>query len=198
MKDFIYEKEDSLSKELCETVINYFENNSKLQNEGRLGSKSGETYINAKIKKTIDITIDNKNLTKESEFFPIMKILESEIENCLKQYSTVISSKNIDLSDKKICYKNIIIHKYISNEGVFEYHNDFSVDIDYNKYRLLNFLWYLNNVDIGGETEFFNNYSIKPKQGKLVIFPSEWFFFHKGNTPISNNKYVISGWIYTK
>jgi len=57
-------------------------------------------------------------------------------------------------------------------------------------------LWYLNDVECGGETEFFGNYTIKPEAGKLVFFPSEWFFPHSGKKPVSNNKYVIAGWLY--
>jgi hypothetical protein len=57
-------------------------------------------------------------------------------------------------------------------------------------------MWYLNDVNEGGETLFFEKYSIKPQKGKIVIFPAEWFFQHKGKIPISNDKYIITGWIY--
>ena len=65
------------------------------------------------------------------------------------------------------------------------------------KYRLINFIWYLNDVEEGGETEFFGNYRIKPTQGKIVFFPSEWFYPHQGKTPLSNNKYILTGWLHT-
>jgi hypothetical protein len=60
--------------------------------------------------------------------------------------------------------------------------------------RLLTFIWYLNDVTDGGETEFING-KIKPKTGKLLIFPSSWNYYHKGNMPLSNDKYIITGWI---
>ena len=82
----------------------------------------------------------------------------------------------------------------ILNIGKFTYHNDLSIDTY--GYRLVNYLWYLNDVEEGGETEFFGNYKIKPEKGKLVFFPSEWFFPHTGKIPISNDKYVIAGWMY--
>jgi hypothetical protein len=52
-------------------------------------------------------------------------------------------------------------------------------------------------VNEGGETEFFNGrIKIKPEKGKLLLFPSTWTFMHKGNTPISSNKYIVTGWLY--
>ena len=54
-------------------------------------------------------------------------------------------------------------------------------------------MWYLNDVEIGGETDFIN-FKIKPTTGKLVIFPSTWTYPHCANIPISNDKYIITGW----
>ena len=63
--------------------------------------------------------------------------------------------------------------------------------------RIITFLWYLNTVEEGGETEFFNGrISIKPEKGKLLLFPSTWTYIHRGNMPISNDKYILTGWIY--
>jgi hypothetical protein len=57
-------------------------------------------------------------------------------------------------------------------------------------------MWYLNDVHEGGETEFFGSYLIKAEIGKMIIFPSDWMFPHCGKTPISNDKYVLTGWLY--
>ena len=60
--------------------------------------------------------------------------------------------------------------------------------------RFLSFLWYLNDVDEGGST-IFNNLKIKPKKGRLVIFPPMWMFPHMGEEPVSNTKYVMSSYL---
>jgi len=62
--------------------------------------------------------------------------------------------------------------------------------------RMLTFLWYINDVEEGGETQFWKNVKIKPTVGKLVLFPASWTYPHKANIPISHDKYVITGWIY--
>jgi hypothetical protein len=61
--------------------------------------------------------------------------------------------------------------------------------------RFISFFWYLNDVAEGGETEFVD-LTIKPEAGKLVIFPPLWMFPHKGNPPISNEKYLLSTYLH--
>ena len=60
--------------------------------------------------------------------------------------------------------------------------------------RFLSFLWYLNDVDEGGET-IFNNKVVTPQKGRLVIFPPMWIFPHMGVEPISNTKYIMSSYL---
>ena len=48
---------------------------------------------------------------------------------------------------------------------------------------------YFNDVPVGGETEFKNGISIKPTEGKIVIFPASWTNIHRSKKTISNAKY---------
>ncbi len=59
--------------------------------------------------------------------------------------------------------------------------------------RYLVFLWYLNDVPLGGETRFVDlGVSVAPKTGRLLMFPPYWMFQHAGAPPRSNDKYIIS------
>lgn len=61
--------------------------------------------------------------------------------------------------------------------------------------RLLTWMLYLNDVEEGGETEFlYQSLRIKPKQGTLLIWPAGFTHTHRGNPPLSNPKYVVTGW----
>ncbi len=71
------------------------------------------------------------------------------------------------------------------------YHNDFSVDSKNNSYRAITYLWYLNDVEEGGETAFFGDYKIKPKMGKLIFFPASWCYPHTGKMPLSSGYMLI-------
>lgn len=47
-----------------------------------------------------------------------------------------------------------------------------------------------------GETEFlYYPRRIKPKQGTLIVFPGAFTHAHRGNPPLSGDKYIITGWI---
>ncbi len=88
--------------------------------------------------------------------------------------------------------------KRYRNDGkdVFEDHVDVS---DYaSARRFLACLFYLNTVDVGGETEFLfptqENKVVSAIQGSVVVFPPNWQFPHRGNKPVSSNKYILSSY----
>lgn len=61
--------------------------------------------------------------------------------------------------------------------------------------RLLFWLLYLNDVEEGGETEFlYQKVRFKPKARTMIIAPSSFTHTHRGNPPLSNTKYVATGW----
>ena len=61
------------------------------------------------------------------------------------------------------------------------------------------FLYYPNmeqyDIDEGGETTF-ESVTIKPEQGKLLVFPPLWMFPHRGEPPVSNTKYILSTYLH--
>ena len=60
--------------------------------------------------------------------------------------------------------------------------------------RILVWMIYLNTVDEGGETEFlYQSERTKPEEGKIVLAPADFMHTHRGNPPISNDKYIITG-----
>lgn len=62
--------------------------------------------------------------------------------------------------------------------------------------RVLAYILYLNDVEEGGETEFlYTPMRVKPKTGRLVIFPAGFTHTHRGNPPISGDKYIVTGWV---
>ncbi|WP_226665366.1 2OG-Fe(II) oxygenase family protein [Microbulbifer aggregans] len=63
-------------------------------------------------------------------------------------------------------------------------------------HRVLFWLLYLNDVEEGGETEFFYQGSkIKPRQGRLLLSPCSFTHTHRGNVPVSNDKYILTSWV---
>lgn len=63
-------------------------------------------------------------------------------------------------------------------------------------HRVLFWLCYLNDVEEGGETEFaYQDVRIQPRAGRLIIAPAGFTHTHRGNVPLSQDKYILASWI---
>lgn len=191
MDNLIYVKE-SLPPEICNKIITFFENEEN-KNIGRmLGG------IDLNYKNTIDFLIP----LRETIWDEMNVVLQNELQKHLTNY--IIEIKNIfhhnilKTNEKDFLFEGCYnIQKYKKNEGFYNYHNDFYIDVTNNNYRKVTYIWYLNDVFEGGETELLNNILIKPKCGNLLLFPACWTFPHRGMMPVSNDKYIITGWLYS-
>ena len=207
MKDLIYIKENSLPTNFCEHVIEKFEESTEVM-EGISGGG-----VNYNIKKSTDLMIldlivgDNR----DEDWSYIYDFLREDLLHNLVNYSRQhpylpVSSKfSSELSlirSASACYgatSNGLWHmqmqRYVDDEGYYAWH--------YENHggsmakREMAFMWYLNDVSEGGETEFrANGLKIKPKAGAIAIFPAFWTHLHRGNPPSKGQKkYIITGWI---
>lgn len=204
---YIYINEKSLSKDLCDEIITKFEEQE--ENKG-----PGHTFggVIPKIKDTTDYDIEINN----PKWSRIRETLIAELINNIKIYASNLESpmyhsqpediRDVNHIPKKynfkeleingLIFETIMVQKYKSNKGRYVYHNDFSSEVDKKRYRVLTYIYYLNDVEEGGETQFWDNYKIKPQKGKLVLFPASWTYPHSGLMPLSHDKYIITGWIY--
>jgi len=100
-------------------------------------------------------------------------------------------------------YEAIRIKRYLNNNyDRFDPHVD--VMNQETSRRFLAFFIYLNDVDEGGETEFISinkpgtyiPLKIEPRQGRLLMFPPLWMYYHAGLKPVSNNKYLIHSYCH--
>lgn len=198
MDKFIYINSNSMSSQLSKDIIELFEGIKDLHKKGTtLGG------INDKIKKTSDYNI---SLNPDQKWVKIQNFLTKELNKNISKYlnglnNIVNPANNYDvnfkiLHAKFLQYDDFMIQKYDKLDGKYVYHHDMYVDFNKNRYRVFTYLWYLNTVAEGGETVFWDSYKIKPETGKLVLFPACWAFPHTGKMPISDNKYIITGWVY--
>jgi len=94
---------------------------------------------------------------------------------------------------EKSAWEEIRIKRYRTGIGNFLDHVDVGDSISAR--RFLVFFVYLNDVAEGGGTEFPDlDLTISPECGKLLVFPSIWTFLHRGNIPISNDKYILGSY----
>ena len=90
------------------------------------------------------------------------------------------------------------IQKTLPGEGYHMWHCE-NMNISPFINRVLAWTIYLNDVEEGGETEFLHQHKrVKPQQGTLCIFPAYYTHTHRGNPPLSNPKYIATGWVQYK
>jgi len=96
---------------------------------------------------------------------------------------------------EKFFYTNLKIQKTLPTEGYHIWHVEYGADYECRK-RALVFAIYLNDVEEGGETEFLHfSKRVKPKQGRIVIWPASFPYVHRGNPPLSGEKYLVTSWL---
>lgn len=133
-----------------------------------------------------------------------------------KDYAFLLNFSNRDLSTKtnsvlKSCVRHYI-HKYqslkhtglVSTDIKFQktppgggyhlWHHE-NADLAHSPRELV-WMIYLNDMPDGeAETEFlYQRRRIKPTAGTVVIWPSGYTHSHKGNTVLTEDKYIITGW----
>lgn len=189
-KDFIGIYENVLSDEYTNEIINIFDQNKyKFQPRVRLDRN------NNLIASDRAISSDQINIASHIDFFN--NILDKKI---LPRYFSKYPSflQTISESSEGITIIPFQIQETSPGEGYHKFHSEWGGVNDI-AYRILTYTAYLNDINEGGETEFLYQHSrLKPKKGTIVIFPSFCTHFHRGNPPLKNNKYIVTGWITLK
>jgi len=89
------------------------------------------------------------------------------------------------------------VQKYYRNFGFYRPHVDsFPILNSSMNNRVLACVIYLNDVEYGGETNFpLHGVKIKPKVGRIALFPAVWTHPHESCVPITDDKWIISTFI---
>ena len=167
---------NSISNEWCNKVIEYFETNNL---NTSLRPKTSNT--GAVIRDT-SIELDDANLIKE---------FTNSFQNCLNLYTYEYPhmTQPISLRDYKI-------QKTLPTQGFHPYHVEYGWTSESMMYRIGVYTVYLNDVTEGGETEFLYQLKrIPPQKGTICVFPAAYTHVHRGNTPFSGEKYIMTGWL---
>jgi hypothetical protein len=92
-------------------------------------------------------------------------------------------------------FTNLKIQKTLPTEGYHVWHIEHNKGFE-NEPRAFVFSIYLNDVEEGGETEFLHfSKRVKPKTGRIVIWPAGFPYVHRGNSPLSGEKYILTSWM---
>jgi len=188
IENFIGRFDNAFDDNFCQTAINYYESMTSA-GFGFSEQNYGNTF---KIKKdSKSVGLSNMPTINARCHELSSTVLETIWTACYKMY--VEEYAIIPMSETHSIYE-MKIQKTLVGGGYHEWHYE-SSGREHSR-RLLNYQIYLNDVKEGGETEFlYYSRREKPKAGTLLIYPCSFTHTHRGNPPLSNEKYILNGWI---
>lgn len=114
-----------------------------------------------------------------------------ELKSFIQSYMQTYKMDGLDLIARHLPQ----IQHYAPGQGFYSWHVDgYGLDACD---RALVYITYLNDVTEGGGTEFYHQeYTVKPIKGKTVIFPAGLTHLHRGEVSQTQDKYIITGWLW--
>jgi hypothetical protein len=220
MNDFIEVYDDVLPQEFCQQLIQLFEQ-SPHTTAGRTGggvdtSKkiSTDLYLNQHPEYHVALSEICRFTTEYvTRYFakyhfaligPVSMSMPHPTEN---RFVTITSDNYAEFGAPRVdqLVRNLYrlgpiqAQKYQQGIGNYGYwHSEVYPQLPHSEalHRTLLFMFYLNDVSEGGQTEFYyQNKAIQPKAGRMVIAPAHFTHTHRGCVPESGDKYILTSWV---
>lgn len=185
---FLYRKNNILRPEVCRQLIQTFENSD----EKRPGVLYGPNGVDANGgKQSLDITF-NPSYLQHQEWGPLLGEVVEVVEQGKNEYIRLFENAFTNLDPFQLdTYFNI--QKYSPNQAFTQYHCE-RAGLKHSN-RILVWMIYLNTVTDFGQTEFYYQHHFEQaEEGKLVIWPTDWTYLHRGIPSPSQDKYILTGW----
>ena len=190
VKDTIGVYPGALSEELCDRLIEAFHEYKGHHYQGVTASGLDKRY-------------------KDTTDFDLMKV--PELEDLVSQVVEAANEK-VDLYVRRFrTTDEFNTHEYLFGNGTYYpvwqlqryeqgvgHFKSFHTEGEYSEFynRLFAVMFYLNDVEEGGETEFLHqSLMIKPTKGTFLVWPAPWPYVHRGHVPLSNYKYILTTWL---
>jgi len=218
--DFIELYPNTLSADFCHEFIKLFEQ-SKHKYQGRTGAG-----VDTSKKVSQDICLNQhaefqqalETITKacaeqvtayvQKYFFSLISGISLTVQHPVSKQPVLLTADNFEEIGKpnamnlmRYLFRLAPINAQKYDQGIGNYgywHSEIFPQAGENNalHRIFLFIIYLNDVEEGGETDFYYQHkSVKPKAGSMVIAPCGFTHTHRGNIPISNDKYILTSWV---
>lgn len=177
-----------MTPEECQVLIDHYEklagldlSYSRLQIGDAPGHKKSDRAVFVLEQQSLRFTPDTSFITYFMDRF----------WNCYNQY---VEHYSVLSEASKHQVRMMKLQKTLPGQGYHVWH--FESDSLERAGRVLSWGLYLNTIEQGGETEFlYQGVRIPATQGTLVIWPAGFTHTHRGNPPLSGEKYLLTGWV---
>ena len=190
----IYTCSEKFPSELCELTIKTFEDRNRINPSKTYGnpqmrplSRQDEQIYLDDIHE--DVYVNSLDVYNELGDLELLHSVNNCLDVAVGEYLQIFES----LQD--VCLRSVRqkVQKTSKGGGYHLWHHE-QMNVE-TSHRVLAWTIYLNDVEEGGETEFlYQSQRIKPVQGKICIFPAHFNYAHRGNPPLTGDKYIITGW----
>ena len=189
--NFIGVYDNYITKEECNKAIKLFETQNKFHH-----TLNRIDFENASILQKKDKQFFAKGDNLEiwwTELKPMILNFEIAWKHYVKNTGAQDAYDNIQFH-----FSSLKLQKTLPTEGYHVWHIEHNKGFEMEA-RAFVYTIYLNDVKEGGETEFLHfSKRVKPKTGRIVIWPAAFPYLHRGNPPLSNKKYILTSWMTLK
>ena len=185
--DYIKVYENALPDDLCDGLIAQFEQSPDVTEEIEKTPDEKALVIRSHME---------LNLAKVEGFAQeVQPVLMKITELAVGKYQSELPVRTFPAEIGAEVFR---VKKYrggLDSKDYFAYHVDVNSHSSARRYLAL--CWYLNDVEEGGETFFPHpNVRIKPKKGRLAMYPSLWNYPHSEEHPVSGDKFVLLTYLH--
>tara|TARA_R110002012_G_scaffold409_6_gene1577 strand:+ start:3721 stop:4314 length:594 start_codon:yes stop_codon:yes gene_type:complete len=188
INNFIGVYDNYITPEECDKAIKLFEDQNKFNKTfNRLSSE--KTNILNKQDQQFFANQENINV-----WWQELKSMMVNYEIAFRHYVSNTGAQTA-YDNNSFHFTNVKIQKTLPTEGYHVWHIEHGLGYE-NEARAFVYSIYLNDVEEGGETEFLHfSKRVKPKKGRIVIWPAAFPYVHRGNPPLSGEKYILTSWM---
>jgi len=188
--DFIGIYDGYITKTACQEAIELFKKHQSFKNVfTRITSESATQ--NEKNDSQLFITPD---------YISDVELDLNKLKNIMQGFNEALSHYYTETNIKQYVGENLNtehlkIQKTLPTQGFHLWHIEKWYGGKVDK-RVLAYTIYLNDVTEGGETEFLmQSKRVEPRVGRIVIWPAGFPYVHRGNPPLSGEKYILTSWV---
>jgi hypothetical protein len=221
MSDFIDVVDDVLEPAFCQEIVQRFKDSKAQQHAGKTGagvdtSKKRSTDIDITghadwqdvVQRLLDKTYPALEDYIRRHRFMLIGAVSPTVRDPDNGQAVTLNNDNFDrlgepnlraLIGTMYRYGTINAQMYERNAGGYPHWHSEIYPQDQRcepLHRVLLWMFYLNDIKEGGETEFFyQQKKIEARAGRMVIAPAGFTHTHRGNMPRSSDKYIVTSWV---